>query len=413
MPIPFNPNNPLKSRFRQKSIMKYILLISAAAAIFTACKNEPKPLDKTTTVNQLSATTVYAFDSVVAYLRQVKASQEDTSKKVFLQAIDLLKNKKDAAGSVALFEQSLRFFPNNKGYYELGNALLELNKDSQAFNAFDLAERLDYNPLGYVLFKKATAMAAMAGEDDYDKQQQALDYLKNAIENGFVSREKIFGEPRLDYIRKESSFISVYNDAMSGNGDPASILWDGYSSGFKQCSFPLIINMETLKAIKQPDAISYDYEKFVTEMRDYKFSRDVGNEFFYYAKVGSTAAFETIIYGSRGYDYGDNLPYTPAKFYIASYSKQGKLIDKLEFAGQEAFDQLFKVATLQQNLNFEIQEYQNTWAKPTTDNGYDGNTVAKSNLIKTTKYKIGANGKFVSDAKLLGFIENKVFENLQ
>ena len=411
--ISFNPDNPLKSRFRQNNpIMKYILIL-AVTVIFASCKNEPKPAEKAPEVNQLSAATVYAFDSVVAYLRQVKASQEDTSKKIFLQAIDLLKNKKDAAGSLALFEQSLRFYPNNKGYYELGNALLNLNQDSLAFRSFDLAERLNYNPLGYVLFKKACAMAGMAGEDNYDKQQTALEYLKNAIENGFVDRSKIFEEPKLEVIRKDQGFITAYNETMSGNGDPATILWDGYSSSFKQCSFPLTINMESLKEIKQPVSISYDYEKFVTEMRDYKFSRDVGNEFFYYAKVGSTPAYETIIYGSRSYDYGENLPYVPARFYLASYSKQGKLIDKLEFAGQEAFDQLFKVATLQQNLSFEIKEYKNTWAKPTTDNGYENNSIAKSDLMKTTKYKIAVTGKFVSDAKLLGFIENKVFENLQ
>ena len=391
--------------------MKYMVII-AATTIFAACKNDNKTPTIHTTVKQLGVTNVYHFDSVVAYLQQVKASQEDTSKKIFLQAIDLLKNKKDAAGSVALFEQSLRFYPNNKGYYELGNALLDLNKDSLAYTAFDLSEKLNYNPLGYVLFKKACAMAGMAGDDDYEKRNLALEYLRHAIENGFVNREKIMGEPKLNTLRKSTEFMTAYNDAMSGNGDPASILWEGYSSSFKPCRFPLTINMESVKAINQPVAISYDYEKYVTEMRDYKFSRDVGNEFFYYAKVGNTPTYETVIYGSRSYDYGEDLPYVPAKFYIASYTKQGKLIDKLAFAGQEAFDQLFKVATLQQNMNFEIKEYQNTWTKSTPENGYEHNTIAKSDLMKTTTYKITPDGHFVSDAKVLGFIERKENEGL-
>ena len=391
--------------------MKYIFLLTATV-VFAACKNETKTTEVVVPVKQLSAATVYSFDSVVAYLRQVNASQEDTSKKIFLEAIDRFKNKQDAKGSVALFEQSLRFYPNNKGYYELGNALLELNKDSLAYNAFDLAERLNYNPLGYVLFKKASALAGMAGEEDYEKRQMALEYLKHAIENGFVDKEKIYNEPNLAGIRMDQDFTTAYNETMSGNGDPASILWDGYSSSFDQCSFPLTINMESIKVIKQPVAISYDYEKYVTEMRDYKFSRDVGNEFFYYTKVADNPVFETVIYGSRSYDYGENMPYTPAKFYLASYSKKGKLIDKVEFAGQGGFDQLFKVATLQQNLNFEIKEYQNTWAKPLTENGYENNSIAKSDLMKTTKYQIAATGKFVSDAKLLGFIPNEVFDKL-
>ena len=63
------------------------------------------------------------------------------------------------------------------------------------------------------------------------------------------------------------------------------------------------------------------------------------------------------------------------------------------------------MATIQQNLNFEIKEYKNTWAKPVGDDGYAGNKVAKSDLVKTSRYKIGENGKFVSDAELLGMVE--------
>jgi len=376
----------------------------AVAASITACKTETKTAAPNLSVQQLSSASIYSFDSVAAYLRQAKNSQMDTSTKIFLQAIDLLKNKKDPAGSLPLFEQSLRFYPNDKGYYELGNALLELNKDSLAFNAFNMAERLDYHPLGYVLFKKACAIAGASTDDDYEKQELAIQYIKNAIENGFADRDKLFNEPKLAILRKNRDIGTVFNEAMSGNGDATTILWDGYSAGFRQCNFPLTINMESVKNINQPLAISYDYEKYVTEMRDFKFSRDVGNEFFYYAKVAATPNFETVIYGSRSYDVGENLPYNPTKFYIASYDKKGKLIDKVTFAGQEAFDDLFRVATLQQNLNFEIKEFKNTWAKPTEELGYENNTVAKSDLVKTTKYKITEQGKFLSDAPLLGYI---------
>lgn len=396
-------------------MQRLLFFLIAVSILFVACKNDSTTTNTlTVSVNHLSTATMYNLDSVIAYLQQLKASQEDTGKKVFLQAIDLFKNKKDAAGSIALFEQSICFYPNNKSYYELGNALLELNKDSLAYNAFDMAERMNYNPLGYVLFKKACALAGeVAMSEDLDgKEDKALKYLKHAIENGFVDREKIYNEPKLARLRTNDRFSNIYNDAMSGNGDPASVLWDSYSSNFQQCSFPLTINMESLKSIEQPVAIGYDYEKYVNEMRDYKFSRDVGNEFFYYAKVAATPTYETVIYGSRSYDYGQNMPYTPTKFYLVSYDKQGKVIDKVNFAGQEAFDQLFKVAVLQQNLNFEIKEYKNTWAKP-TDRGYENNSVAKSDLIKTTKYKINDQGKFISDAKLLGFIPNPMFENMQ
>lgn len=388
-------------------MLRHSFFAAAFLCLLASCNNQPEKLVTTQNsgpVSQLSPAAVYDFNEVVTYLRQAKTSQSDTGKAVFLQAIDVYKNKKDAAGSVALFEQSLRFYPSNKGYYELGSALLDAGKDSLAFQAFDMAEKLNYNPLSYVLFKKACCLAN-GPEEDYEQHDEAINYLKNAIENGFADRERIYKEPKLASLRKGQDFIYMYNDAMSGNGDPASVLWDSYSNGFQPAIFPMTINMETLKSIKQPDDISYDFEKYVTEMRDYKFGRDVGEEFFYFAKVTETPAFETVIYGSRSYDMGDDMPYTPTRFYLASYSKQGKLIDKVELAGQQAFEEVFKVATVQQNLNFEIKEYKNSWAKPVGDDGYAGNKVVKSDLVKTSRYKIGENGKFISNAQLLGIVD--------
>lgn len=401
------PTGILSLKLNLSFMQRYSFLAAVLICLLAACHNQPNtPATVKTTgpVSQLSPAAIYSFDTVVSYLRQAKTSQADTGKSVFLQAIDVYKNQKNAAGSITLFEQSLRFYPNNKGYYELGNALLDANKDSLAFRAFDMAEKLNYNPLSYVLFKKACCLAN-ADENDFEKHEAALNYLKNAIENGFADRDRIYNDPKLATLRKSDDFTAVYNDAMSGNGDPASVLWDSYSNGFQPTSFPMTINMETLKNIKQPNAISYDFEKYVTEMRDFKFSRDVGEEFFYFAKVNETPNYETVIYGSRSYDLGEDMPYTPTRFYLASYSKQGKLIDKVELAGQQAFDQLFKVATVQQNLNFEIKEYKNTWAKPAGDDGYAGNKIVKSDLVKTSRYKIGENGKFVSDAQLLGMVD--------
>ncbi len=388
-------------------MQRLILLTLATSLLLTACSNNPEPSfseQKAKPAGQLSADAIYQFDSVVTYLRQAHQSQSDTAKKLFLKGIDLSVNQKNAEGSLPFFQQSARFFPDNKTYYELGNVLLNMNQDSVAYQAFNMAEKLNYQPISYVLYKKACSLAGMTGEEDWERREQTIAYLKNAIENGFTDRDKIYNEPKLASIRKSDDFTGMFNEAMSGNGDPATVLWVNYSAGFRPASFPLTINIETLKNIKQPTSISYDFEKFVTEMRDYKFSRDVGQEFFYMAKVASTPAYETVIYGSRSYDYEDNedLPYVPTQFYLASYSKKGKLIDKLPIAGQLSFEDTFKVATLQQNGNVDIKDYKNTWAKPVGDDGYVGNKVAKSDLIKSSHYRIGKDGKFESDAVLLG-----------
>ena len=381
------------------------IIIAATFALLAACGTKPtEKIGSSKAPVALNVAAVYNFDSVKNFLTRVTAAQEDTAKKLFLSAIDLLKNKKDAQGSVVVFERSLSFYPGNKAYYELGNALLEMEKYDAALKAFDMAERLNYNPLGYVLFKKACCITAgNSSGDNYDKDEEARKLLQYAVENGFTDREKLLGEPMLKRLNEYGALTTIYNEAMAGYGDPATILWDGFSSSFKSCSFPLTINMEVIKGLKKTTAIGYDYEKFVSEMRDYKFSRDVGNEFFYYAKVASTPAYETVVYGSRSYDYGpeESLPYVPAEFYIASYDKKGKLLDKLTLAGNQDYEKPFKVATLLQNGNIEIKDFKNVFEKNTDTDGYENNKIVKSELIKTAKYKITDKGMFVEETKAL------------
>jgi tetratricopeptide (TPR) repeat protein len=332
----------------------------------------------------LSMNTIFDLDSVAQYLKMSPSTFKDSSQRIFLHGVNLLVNEKNAAGAAQAFVRALFIYPNAAGYYELGNAYLETGKFEAALSSFKMAEKLDYKPLNAVLFKQACCYAE---QDDH----KAYKYLSYAIENGFVNTERIFNEPHFRKIRHTVSFTETYNDAMSGNGNPDAILWEGYSKEFPARAFPLTIDTGSHRLMAGIDPISYDYEKFVAEMRDNKFSRDVGNEFFYFAKVASNDSVTAIVYGSRG--YSEEYDGDPTYYYLAVFNNNGKLLDKKLIAGHKLEAEPQKVCTIKSWNNFEISEYENIYEK--TKEEYPVNKLIKRNFIKTEKFKIDPSGKIL------------------
>jgi tetratricopeptide (TPR) repeat protein len=370
----------LKHRIMKRSTLCLLLL----CAVYCGCKDSAAG---GSIAGALGKAALFNTDSVRHFLDLTPEAKRDSSQKIFLKALDLLKNKNKPAASVALFLEALSIYPNATAYYELGNAWLENSNPEQALDAYKMAELMDYSPWSHVLFKKACCYA------DKDESAEMFEYLSYAIENGFVDRNKIFTNAHLAKYKEYNQLTEVYNRAMAGNGNADAILWEGYSKQFGQSNFPFTIDSGTLKSIGKPVLISYDYEKYVTEMRDHKFSRDVGNEFFYFTKVTDRPAFKTVIYGSKSAYEGDLLP---AYYLLASFAGNGRLLDKKLVSGTRALDDPFKECTFSSDTTFEIKEYKNTYEKNVETEGYDNNRIVKRDLVATNKFMIDSTGKFTA-----------------
>ena len=353
-----------------------------AAIAFFSCKEQNKPAD----ITLLSKEAIFNKDSLRQFLSTVSASQADSSKAVFLKGVDLLKNGNKADDAIEAFIRSLRVYPSANTFYELGNAYLQTKDWQDALQAFQLAESMDFTPLGSVLFKQASCYAEM------DSSDQVYQYLRYAVQAGFVDRNKILNNPHFAKFKQDNYMLSVYNEAMSGNGDPEEILWHGYTQDFKQASFPFKIDSGSFLKMGEPQIISYDYEKFVPEMRDNKFSRDVGSEYFYVAKIMQTELCSVVLYGCRSYEYIGS----PVYYILASFDSKGKMVDKMIAGGAKNYDDNYKEFTAQSNNRFQIQEYKNVYEKNTDENGYEDNKVVSRSLIGTRQFAINANGKFVT-----------------
>jgi tetratricopeptide (TPR) repeat protein len=359
-----------------------VLLLPLAVLILLSCQEQKQQ----NAITYLSKTAVFNKDSLRDFLNTVPATQADSSKAVFLKGVGLLKNEKNTTAAIDAFIQSLQIYPSANTYYELGNACLETKDWQKALYAFELAESMDFSPLGNVLFKQASCYAEM------DSSEKMYDYLKFAVQTGFVDRDKILNNPHFAKYKQEGYMLTVYNEAMSGNGDPEEIRWHGYLQDFKQASFPYKIDSGSFRKMGEPQIISYDYEKFVPEMRDHKFSRDVGSEYFYVARVMQTELCSVVLYGCRSYEYLG----APVYYILASFDSKGKMVDKMIVGGAKNFDDNYKEFSAQSNDRFHIQEYKNTYEKSTDENGYEDNKVISRTLVATHQYAIDGNGKFVT-----------------
>ena len=133
-------------------------------------------------ISYLNDNAIFNKDSLRNFLNTVSVRQADSSKAVFLKGIDLLKNGKQAAAAISAFIESLTIYPAANTYYELGNAFLQTKKWPSALQSFEMAESLDFSPLGSVLFKMASCYAEMdSTEKMYEKSTNEYGFENNKV----------------------------------------------------------------------------------------------------------------------------------------------------------------------------------------------------------------------------------------
>jgi hypothetical protein len=340
----------------------------------------------------LSAGNLYDKDTVLLIAHSA-AEKNSASDKLFLEGIDKYRNKKNPAAGIESFKQSILLKPQAKAYYELGNALVDKEDLNEAVKAYGIAELLDYKPLHKVLYNMACA---------YSRQGDLVSaqyYLVSAIEFGYSNVKNIFADKDLEPLRKDNEyeFRSVVTAALSGATDPEKLQWNLFWHEFKPLTFPVSLDMKYADNLGE-DYISYDYERFVPEMRNAQFSREVGSEYYHVGLVKNSDSVKTLVYAVKDVVMEGSAP---AQYYIVSFDKQGTLIDKLLIGGQKQLDQPFRVATIQENGSIRIGLFKQIYEKDPEKEGYEDNKLMESKEIGKEDYSITADGHFVKPTVVL------------
>jgi tetratricopeptide (TPR) repeat protein len=370
--------------------MKFLPLVLIFA--FAACSSPAaeKPIIKQDKSARLSEGEMFSSAMVAKFVSKNPILNEKANV-AFLEAIDLFRNKKQFQPAFEKFCESILVYPTSKAYYEFANLMVTMKNFTGALHAYDMAEQLGYEPFSKVLYNKSCLYSLM------EEVELSGAYLEYALQAGYTNIDQINKDEDLENLRNEPIFEQKLKSGLSGMSNPESLYWLQFKRQFPTFKFPLVLDEKTDKktVFTTKSNINYDFERFIAEMRDDKFSRDVGKSFMYYAMVKESEKFVAVIYAIQDEMYTDAENKLPLTYRMATFTHEGKLIDKKEIGGRSLMDAPLKTCIIQKDGSFELVAFETIFEKNPAEEGYSNNPVKSKTELSRKKFKINAAGNFV------------------
>ena len=140
-------------------------------------------------------------------------------------------------------------------------------------------------------------------------------------------------------------------------------------------------------------SIDLQYERFIPELREARFSREGGNTYYYVGLIRKDPAYIAVLYCEAS-EMGDDTPDPSPLYTLVTYDRQGKIIDKMAVAGLQDVHHAFLVFSMQPSLQFRVQEMVKIYKNDPDSAGYDSSNVSREDPKTPVEYRIAANGKF-------------------
>lgn len=369
--------------------MKPLSSLICLCALLASCHETSRPA-----YTPLTATSIYVIDTV----RMAAAGgDEKAAVKLLDQAADLYKKGSDTAKSIELFKQSILLKPTARAYYDLAGALLSARQYDEGLQALSMAEGLGYSPMANVMFRYAYAYANKPAVDgrNLSNRNYVAHYMELAIQMGYAHPQQFLQRDLFPGTARKSDYDAVFTNTLSGGSvrDPAKPLWDAYEGQFPEIGLPLVIDLPWMHNHTLDASIDYQYEKFIPDMRDAKFSREGGASYYYAAQVHKDQVFVALLYGEVD-DMVDGDESQLPLYTLITYDRQGKLIDQMAVAGRKVLSDPFMVFSIQPDLKFRVQGFKDVYKNNPDSVGYDDNPVIRKNPESPEDFQITANGKF-------------------
>jgi len=309
----------------------------------------------------------------------------------FLKGIDSYRNKKDFDSASYYLRHSLLKEPTAKAYFELGNLSMDQEEYDLALKAYGMAEQLNYKPFSQILYNKSCILS-LKGE-----KEQAGRYLEYAIQAGYNNIEHLNKDPDLEELRDSYYFKKAVDKGLRGMSDAENLFWLQFKNQFPKVDLPTTI--ETHMTYEESEAlefISFDYEKYISEMRDEKFSREVSKGFYYYSQPYENENFVGVVYIVRDEFMGE---YAPLTYRLATFSHDGTLIDKADIGGHDLYEEPIKRAELKKDFQIDITLLEAIHEKDPDEHGYYENKLVDTKEVGKLSYHINEKGKIIEEDK--------------
>lgn len=370
---------------------KTLLFSGITTALILSSCGEPETITETRTEQKrkdiiLSETDLFDTGKILAFLENDEKFIEDANK-MFLMGLNSFRNQKNLDSADYYLRQSILKEPSGKAYYELGNVFMDKEDFDNALKAYDLAENLDFQPFSKILYNKS-CLYSLKKEPEMSGQ-----YLEYAIQAGYNNIEHLNKDEDLKELRDTHHFKKAVEKGLRGMSNSENLFWLQFKKLFPKYPKPHTLQMVMdEKNLSNLQYISYEFEKYISEMRDEKFSREVSKGFYHYAQVYETDKFVAIVYIVKDEFMGD---YAPLLYRMATFTHDGQLIDKKNIGGRENLSDHLMEATLNKDRTIDIDVLEATYENDPDDHGYYDNKIVSTSKVSTIKYKVSSSGKII------------------
>jgi len=366
--------------------------------IITSCGNPaqlPAKVQKQRVDVVLTKGDLYKGNLVAAYLENEKKFIKE-SNTLFLRGVDSYRNNNKLDSAVYYFTESILKEPSAKAYFELGNVNMDRKNYDEALNAYKMAEQLGYQPFSKILYNKACIYSLQ------EERELSAQYLEYALQAGYSNIAHIQKDKDLEHLREwQGLFQTSIERGLRGVSNAENLFWLQFKKLFPALGTPINLKLQlTSEEFQALDYIAYDYEKYISEMRDAKFSRDVSSSYLYYANAYETDAFVAVVYIVKDEWLGDSAP---LQYKMATFTHEGKLIDKRIVAGSSNsdLDGVFLKSTLNKDLTISGTLVKPKYEKDPDEHGFYDNKILSYKKVGTQNFQVTKAGKIVEEEVLL------------
>jgi len=286
-------------------------------------------------------------------------------------------------------------------YCRLGDSLLDKGYCDTAIKAFQIAERLGFQPRADLMYKLSASYAGKLQYADDPKDElpiAATRYAELAIQMGYPHPENFKSNPEFAAIKENGYFITVCSEAITGAGrgiDSDQALWENFSNEFSPLSLPLTIDQHWINTHPIRRKIALTYESLVPEYRTVNFSRIQLYGFFYVGLIKRTPRYTALLYAGKSLALMQNEEDTRATFiFLVTYDNNGRIIDKLLAAGQRDFTEPSRQLAFQPYMSFAVKSFRNIYEHDPSKTGYENNPIIHAEPAGEASYRIAATGRF-------------------
>lgn len=364
-----------------------------------ACGEPPKNYVLQVKWQKLNEADLYSNNMVYDVVFDAEEQQVDSlrllSRQLFLHGAEALKNKNQPNEAIRLLKESILVLPDAKAYYELGNALLQTKQgQAEAIKAYKVAEHLQFQPVSNIYYKMAVAYGELNQDKEEQEKYYAQHYLQMAIRKGFADTVQLYKEPGLRQVVQSSEFESfLISQKTEQLKDKPDALFGLFRKTFPLVRQPFEIALEKVDMKDYSRSVSYDFAKFIPEMQNRSFGREVSHDFFYVAKVAEAPQYTALLYSSVSFFEEDMQPVLTK---LVTFDNKGKEISSLLFSCQCSAEKV-KKGRIENNL-ITLEDYKRVWQHPIDKVSFEKNTVQKYELLTTATFRIDGNGKIQEES---------------